>query len=159
MCSGPCAPSLGTTFLLLPYVFLLVLGGDFVNTGFPSLPVSLRGDSRASGSSRPVSRGVPVAAGEGAGMDAAAPLLSGIRCFRQGRNAKIAVGMCLGERGPWWHGLCMPTPEQKGFVTAGKKNLQGCGMGLDGWVRSWGCCGTPPSVQRISASYYISNRR
>lgn len=113
-----------------------------------SLLISPHGDSRASGSSCPASRG--------GSRDAAAPLLAGVGCFQQGRNAEIAVGMRLGERGPWWHGPCIPTPEQKGVVIAGKY-LQGCGMGLDGW--GWGCYGGGAPVQRISASLYILNRK
>lgn len=62
--------------------------------------------------------------------------------------------MCLGKWGLWWHGPCILTPEQKEFVVVGKT------FRVVGWNNSWGwsCCDSPPSVQRILVSPYLSNR-
>lgn len=44
--------------------------------------------------------------------------------------------------------------QQKGFVVVGKT------FRVVGWSNSWGwsCCDSPPSVQRILVSPYLSNR-
>lgn len=58
---------------------------------FPFLPISLHRDQRASGLLCP--------AYQGGSRDAAAPLLSGIRCFWQGGNPKSLQGCVQGNEG------------------------------------------------------------